>query len=191
MMLREKMRTLIFALIASYNAHRKQEWVVAEAEEFQPFDLQALKNSADNKPSQSSSRPEASVATNRLIFAKGVIMTIISGLVKSVAYHPDVSEATAACSASVIDVFEARRRLSSEADGMAKEAEKEQRKRQAVYWLISLALLISLLVGMLCLVQSAPQVTTGTDQLSLAAEGEPSQGEVTFGQALQALSVRR
>ena len=71
-------------------------------------------------------------------------MTIISGTVKSVAYHPDVSEATAAYSASVIDVFEARRRLSSEADGMAKEAEKEQGNRQAVYWLISLALLISL-----------------------------------------------
>ena len=117
-------------------------------------------------------------------------MTIISGPVKSVAYHPDVSEATAAYSASVIDVFEARRRLLSEADGMAKEAEKEQRNRQAVYWLISLALLISLLVGMLCLMQSATQQTAGTDQLSLAAAGEPSQGEVSFGQALQALSVR-
>jgi hypothetical protein len=35
--------------------------VVAEPEEFQPFDLQALRNSADNKPSQSSSRREAYV----------------------------------------------------------------------------------------------------------------------------------
>src|SRR5271155_1500098 len=61
MMLREKMKTLILALIASYNAHRQQEWVVAEAEEFQPFDLQALKNSADNKPIRSSSRREAYV----------------------------------------------------------------------------------------------------------------------------------
>jgi hypothetical protein len=34
------METLIFALIASYNAHRQQEPVVAESEEFQPFDLQ-------------------------------------------------------------------------------------------------------------------------------------------------------
>jgi hypothetical protein len=50
--------TLVFALIASYNAHRKQERVVAEPEEFQPFDLEALRNSADNKPSRSSSRRE-------------------------------------------------------------------------------------------------------------------------------------
>jgi hypothetical protein len=60
-MLRENMETLIFALIASYHAHRQQEWVVAEPEEFQPFDLQALRNSADNKPSQSSSRRVAYV----------------------------------------------------------------------------------------------------------------------------------
>ena len=37
MMLREKMETLIFALIASYNAHRQQKWVVAEPEEFSPL----------------------------------------------------------------------------------------------------------------------------------------------------------
>jgi hypothetical protein len=36
---------LIFALIASYNAHRRKEPVVAEPEEFQPFDLEALRNS--------------------------------------------------------------------------------------------------------------------------------------------------
>ena len=36
------METLIFALIASYN-YRQQEPVVAEPEEFQPFDLQALR----------------------------------------------------------------------------------------------------------------------------------------------------
>jgi hypothetical protein len=53
-------------------------------------------------------------------------MTIISGPVKSIAYHPEVSEATAVYSASVIDVFEARRRLSPEYEGTAKEAEKEQ-----------------------------------------------------------------
>jgi hypothetical protein len=62
MMLREKkMETLIFALIASYNAYRQKEPVVAEPEEFQPFDLQALRNSAENKPSRSSSRREAYV----------------------------------------------------------------------------------------------------------------------------------
>jgi hypothetical protein len=117
-------------------------------------------------------------------------MTIISGPVKSVDYHPDVSEATAAYSASVIDVFEARRRLSSESEGTAKEAEKEQGHRKAVYWLISLAALVCLLVGILCLVESATPRTASTDQLRLAAGGEPSQGEVTFGQAVQALSLR-
>ena len=55
------METLIFALIASYNAHRQQKPVVAQPEEFQPFDLQALRNSADNKPSRSLSRREAYV----------------------------------------------------------------------------------------------------------------------------------
>jgi hypothetical protein len=55
------METLIFALIASYNAHPKQEWVVAEPEEFQPFNLEALRNSTENKPSRSSSRREAFV----------------------------------------------------------------------------------------------------------------------------------
>jgi hypothetical protein len=55
------MEILIFALIASYNAHRQKETVVAEPEEFQPFDLQALRNFPDNKPSRSSSRREAYV----------------------------------------------------------------------------------------------------------------------------------
>jgi hypothetical protein len=82
-------------------------------------------------------------------------MTIISGPVKSIAYHSEVSEATAVCSASVIDIFEARRRLSPEYEGTAKEAEKEQGYRKAVCWLISLAALVSLLVGMFCLMESA------------------------------------
>jgi hypothetical protein len=60
-MQRENMETLIFGLIASYCAHRKQKWVIAELEEFRAFDLQALRNSADNKPSQSSSRRVAYV----------------------------------------------------------------------------------------------------------------------------------
>ena len=117
-------------------------------------------------------------------------MTIISGPVKWIAYNPEVSEATAVCSATVIDVFEARRRLSPEYEGTAKEAEKEQGHGKAVYWMISLAALVSLLVGMLCLMESATLQTADTDKLSLAARGVPSQGEVAFGQALQALSVR-
>jgi hypothetical protein len=117
-------------------------------------------------------------------------MTIISGPVKSVAYHPDVSQATAAYSASVIDVFEARRRLLSESEGTAKEAEKEQGRCKAAYWLISLAALVSLLVGILCVMESATLQTAGAGQLGLAAGGVPSQGEVTFGQAVQAFNVR-
>ena len=44
------MEILIFALIASYNAHRQQKRVVAEPEEFQPFDLQTLRNFAKAEP---------------------------------------------------------------------------------------------------------------------------------------------
>jgi len=55
------METLINALIASYNAYRQHKPVVAEPEEFQPFDLEALRNSAANKPSRSSSRREVYV----------------------------------------------------------------------------------------------------------------------------------
>ena len=53
-------------------------------------------------------------------------MIIISGPVKSLDYHPDVSKATAPYSASVIDVFEARHRLLSESVGTAKEAKKNR-----------------------------------------------------------------
>jgi hypothetical protein len=44
------MEILIFALGAAYNRHRPQERVVAEPEEFQPFDLQALRNPAKAEP---------------------------------------------------------------------------------------------------------------------------------------------
>jgi len=57
---------ILIALIASYNAHRQQERVVAEPEELQPFDLQALRKTTDSKPSRSSSCPEENVPTNRL-----------------------------------------------------------------------------------------------------------------------------
>jgi hypothetical protein len=56
------MELSLFALIALlYSAHRQQEPVVAEPEEFQPFDLQALRNSADSQPSRSPNRREAYV----------------------------------------------------------------------------------------------------------------------------------
>ena len=55
------MEILTFTLVAAYNGHRQQERVVAEPEEFQSFNLEALRNSAENKPSRSSSRREAYV----------------------------------------------------------------------------------------------------------------------------------
>jgi hypothetical protein len=62
MILREKMEILIYALGASYAARSQKECAVAEPEEFQPFDLQWLRNSTDNKPSRSISRREAYMA---------------------------------------------------------------------------------------------------------------------------------
>jgi hypothetical protein len=117
-------------------------------------------------------------------------MTIISGPVKPVDYHPDVSQPTAAYSASVVDFLEPGRRQSSESEGTGKVAAIAQGHREAVYWLISLAALISLLVGILCLMESVTPPTAGTDQLDLAAEGAPSHVEVTIGEAIQALGLR-
>jgi hypothetical protein len=117
-------------------------------------------------------------------------MTIISGRTKSIDNPPDVSEPTASYSDSVIDLFEARRRPPSEFERTAKEAEIEQGHRKILYWLISLASLVSLLVGILCLMESATPRMAGPDQLGLSAEDVHSQGEVTLGQAIQALGVR-
>jgi hypothetical protein len=90
-------------------------------------------------------------------------MTIISGPVKPLDYYPDARQPTAAV---------------------------EQGHRKAVYWLISLAALISLFVGVLCLHESVTPRTAGSDQLDFAAEGAPSHVEVTIGEAIQAFSVR-
>jgi uncharacterized membrane protein len=75
-------------------------------------------------------------------------------------------------------------------EGTGKEA-VEQGHRKAVYWLISSAALVSLLVGILCLRESMTPRTAATDPRGLAAQGAPSHVEVTFGDAIQALSVRR
>ena len=121
---------------------------------------------------------------------KRVTVTIISGPVKPVDYHPDASQPTAAYSASVVDFFEASCRQSSESEGTGKEAAIGQGHRKAVFWLISLAALIPLLVGVVCLMESVTPRTAGTDQRGLAAEGAPSPAGVTFGEAVQALGVR-
>ena len=81
-------------------------------------------------------------------------------------------------------------KLSSEFEGVVKEAQIEQGHRKTVYWPISLAALVCLLVGILCLVESPTTRRASTDQLRLAAGSEPSQAEITLGQAIQAISVR-
>ena len=117
-------------------------------------------------------------------------MTIISGPVKPVDHHPDARQSTTAYSTFPIDLFEAGRRLSSELEEIGKAAALEQGHGEAVYWLISLAALISLLVGVLSLLEPVTPRTSDTYQLELAAEGAPSHVEVTFGEAIQALGVQ-
>ena len=65
-----------------------------------------------------------------------------------------------------------------------------QGHRKAVYWLISLAALVCLLVGILCLVESATPRRASADQLRFAAGGEPGQAEIALSQAIQAISFR-
>jgi hypothetical protein len=117
-------------------------------------------------------------------------MTNISGPVKTVHHHSDRSQPTAAYPASVVDFFEAGCLRLSGSEGTGKEAAMEQGHRRAVYWLISLAALISLLVGVPCLLESAKPRTAGADQLDRAAQGTPNQVEVTIDQAIQALGVQ-
>ena len=134
-------------------------------------------------------------------------MTIISRPVKLVDCHPEVSEPTMIYSGGVIDFFEAHRRLSAEFE-RDKETERKLRHVKAVtrhkysvepasplksasYFLISLAALASLLVGIFCIKEFATPRMTDTDQLRLAVRDVPNQGAVTFDQAMQALSGRR
>jgi hypothetical protein len=90
-------------------------------------------------------------------------MTIIFGSVNPVDYHPDARQPTAALA---------------------------PRQRKTGYWLISLAALLSLLVGVLCLHESVKPRTASSDQLDFAAEDAPSHIEVTIDEALQSVSVR-
>jgi hypothetical protein len=57
-----------------------------------------------------------------------------------------------------------------------------QGHRKAVCWLISLAALVCLLVGILCLVESATRRMASADQLRFAAGGEPNQAGIALGQ---------
>jgi hypothetical protein len=118
-------------------------------------------------------------------------MTNIYRPVKPVYHNPDGSQRIATYPASVVDFFEAGRGRSSGFEWTGKEAAIEQGHRKAVYWLISLAALISLLVGIPFLIESVKPPTAGTDQLNLVAQGAPSQVDVTIGQAIQALGVQR
>src|SRR6266478_9955562 len=134
-------------------------------------------------------------------------MTIISRPVKLVDCHPEVSEPTMIYSGGVVDFFEAHRRLSGEFE-RDKETETKLRHVKAVarhkysvepastlksafYFLISLAALASLFVGIFCIKEFVTPRMTDTDQLRLAVRDVPNQGAVTFDQAMPALSGRR
>ena len=114
-------------------------------------------------------------------------MTMVSGTVKPVDYHPDASQPNCGVCSLRDRFFRSR---SSESERAGKQAAIEQGHRRVTHWLISLAVLISFLIGILCLMESATPRTDGNDQLDLAAEGAPSHAEVTIGEAIQALSVR-
>jgi hypothetical protein len=77
-----------------------------------------------------------------------------------------------------------------ESEGTPKDAERERRNGKVIYWLGSSAAVASLLVGMLYLWESAPPRAVGFDQPGLARESRQIQGEITIGQALQALRTR-
>jgi len=134
-------------------------------------------------------------------------MTIISRPVKLVDCHPEVREPTMIYSGGVIDFFAARRRLSSEFE-RDKETETKLLHGKAVarskysvepasplkpafYFLVSLAALASLLVGILCITEFAIPRMIDTDQLGAAVRDVPNQDAVTFDQAMEALSGRR
>jgi len=134
-------------------------------------------------------------------------MSIISRPVKFVDCHPEVSEPTMIYSGGVIDFFEARRRLSAEFK-QNKEAETELQHGKAVarskysvepavalkprfYFLVSLAALASLLVGIFCIKEFAIPRMTDTDQPGADARDVRNQGAVTFDQDMEALSARR
>jgi hypothetical protein len=75
-----------------------------------------------------------------------------------------------------------------ESEGTSKEAEIERRNGKVIYWLGLSAAVVSLLVGMFYLWESTPRRAVGFDQL--ARESGQIQGEITLGQALQALRTR-
>jgi hypothetical protein len=133
-------------------------------------------------------------------------MTIISRPVTLVDCHPEVRESTMIYSGGVIDFVEARRRLSAEFE-RNKETETKLLQGKAIarykysvelasplkpalYFLISLAALVSLLLGIFYIKEFATPRITDTDQLRLAARDVPNQAAVTFDQAMQTLTER-
>ena len=123
-------------------------------------------------------------------------MTIISRPVKLVDCHPEVTEPTMIYSGGVIDFFEAHRRLSAEFE-RDKETERKLRHVKAVarhkysvepasplksasYFLISLAALASLLVGIFCIKEFATPRMTDIDQLRLASRPRCTQSRCSY-----------
>jgi hypothetical protein len=112
----------------------------------------------------------------------------ISRSVKLIDNHANVSEPTTLRSGSVIDHSGARL-LSLEPAATNKRARIELRLRLFAYWLMLLAAVVVFAAGIFCLVESAKMRQTESEQARLA-EDVPPRSTVTFGQALQAVSVR-
>jgi hypothetical protein len=86
-------------------------------------------------------------------------MTVTSKAIQFIAHHPNLSESLPTSPARVIDFFEARHRLMAESGRIAKECEIERAIRrersaelvdsleEALYWLISAAVLAYLALG--------------------------------------------
>jgi hypothetical protein len=83
-----------------------------------------------------------------------------------------------------------QQRLSPESGEAANEAGIDHRHDKAVYWLGSLAVVVSLLLGILYLMESETPRTADSDQPGLASEDTQSQSDITLGRAFQVLSSR-
>jgi hypothetical protein len=83
-----------------------------------------------------------------------------------------------------------QRRLSLEPEWPGEEAEIDHRHHKVVCWLGSLVAVLSLLFGILYLMEFATPRTAGPDHPGLAAEDVQSQGDVTLGRAFEMLSAR-
>jgi hypothetical protein len=82
-----------------------------------------------------------------------------------------------------------QRRLSFEREWPVEETELDHRHHKAACRLGSLVVVVSLLVGILYLMEFATPPMSGPDHPGLAAADVQSRGDVTLGRAFQVLSA--